>query len=57
MASDDKPKPAPATPPSKDDAIDRASEDSFPASDPPSNTGITGPGGDRKPGADPARKA
>ena len=34
-----------------DKAHDRTVEESFPASDPPSNTGITGPTGDRKPEA------
>jgi hypothetical protein len=34
----------------QDKAQDKASEDSFPASDPPANTGITGPCGSEKAG-------
>jgi len=29
--------------------LDEALEDTFPASDPPANSGTTGPGGDQKP--------
>ncbi|MEO8714259.1 MAG: hypothetical protein ABI369_04530 [Acetobacteraceae bacterium] len=36
----------------KSDKVDRASEDSFPASDPPSYSGITGDGHPRKKPAD-----
>lgn len=51
----------PSTEPKPDDpntALDRAIEDSFPASDPPAQTVITGPGepDDRKP-AKPAPQA
>ena len=38
--------------PEKSDKVDRASEDSFPASDPPSYSGITGDGHPRKKPAD-----
>jgi hypothetical protein len=38
------PQPAPKPPSSPDRQQDETVEDSFPASDPPANTGIVGPG-------------
>jgi len=38
----------------RDKIQDKASEDSFPASDPPANTGITGPGAGKKGSAEEA---
>ncbi len=50
--ADQKPKPNTTIGPKHapdDEKIDTAMEDTFPASDPPSHTGVTGPAGDVKP--------